>query len=56
MSFNSTEAIKNYLYHSDHYALLSIHSISDDLMANKLKVLGIKDLSIGVFIVKKTYA
>ncbi|WP_040282018.1 LysR family transcriptional regulator [Psychroserpens damuponensis] len=46
VSFNSTEAIKNYLYHSDHYALLSIHSISDDLMANKLKVLDIKDLSI----------
>ncbi|MCI2227693.1 LysR family transcriptional regulator [Polaribacter sp. MSW13] len=44
--FNSTEAIKNYLYHSDHYALLSIHSISDDLMNNKLKIIDIKDLSI----------
>ena len=44
--FNSTEAIKNYLYNSDHYALLSIHSISDDLMDNKLKIIDIKDLSI----------
>ena len=44
--FNSTEAIKNYLYNSDHYALLSIHSISDDLMNNKLKIVDIKDLSI----------
>ncbi|RLJ67323.1 DNA-binding transcriptional LysR family regulator [Lacinutrix venerupis] len=44
--FNSTEAIKNYLYHSDHYALLSIHSISDDLINNKLKIIDIKDLSI----------
>ena len=46
VSFNSTEAIKNYLYNSDHYALLSIHSISDDLMSNKLKIIDIKDLSI----------
>jgi len=46
VAFNSTEAIKNYLYHSDHYALLSIHSISDDLMNNKLKIIDIKDLSI----------
>lgn len=44
--FNSTEAIKNYLYNSDHYALLSIHSISDDLISNKLKIIDIKDLSI----------
>ncbi|WP_179320400.1 LysR family transcriptional regulator [Winogradskyella helgolandensis] len=46
VSFNSTEAIKNYLYHSDHYALLSIHSISGDLMNNKLKIIDMKDLSI----------
>lgn len=46
VSFNSTEAIKNYLYHSDHYALLSINSISDDLINNKLKIIDIKNLSI----------
>ncbi|MFD1551028.1 LysR family transcriptional regulator [Putridiphycobacter roseus] len=44
--FNSTEAIKNYLYNSDHYAFLSIHSITDDLINNKLKIIDIKDLSI----------
>jgi len=46
VSFNSTEAIKNYLYHSDHYALLSITAISNDLLNNKLKIIDIKDLSI----------
>ncbi|RPD99153.1 LysR family transcriptional regulator [Aureibaculum marinum] len=46
VSFSSTEAIKNYLYNSDHYALLSINSISDDLINNKLKIIDIKDLSI----------
>lgn len=45
VSLNSTAAIKNYLYHSDHYALLSIHAISDDLATNKLKIIDIKDLS-----------
>ncbi|MUU78942.1 LysR substrate-binding domain-containing protein [Winogradskyella endarachnes] len=44
--FNSTEAIKNYLYNSDHYAFLSIHSISDDLITNKLKIIDIKDFTI----------
>lgn len=46
VSLNSTEAIKNYLYHSDHYALLSIHAIQNDLINNKLKIIDIKDLSI----------
>lgn len=44
--FNSTEAIKNYLYNSDHYAFLSIHSISNDLITNKLKIIDIKDFTI----------
>ncbi|WP_179335307.1 LysR family transcriptional regulator [Winogradskyella costae] len=54
--FNSTEAIKNYLYHSDHYALLSINSISDDLINNKLKIIDIKNLSIErwFYFVKRT--
>ncbi|WP_055445409.1 LysR family transcriptional regulator [Lacinutrix himadriensis] len=46
VSLNSTEAIKNYLYHSDHYALLSINAIHNDLVHNKLKIIDIKDLSI----------
>jgi len=56
VSFNSTEAIKNYLYHSDHYALLSIHSIADDVANNKLKIIDIKNLSIErwFYFVKRT--
>lgn len=46
LSLNSTEAIKNYLYHSDSFAFLSINSLSEDLMNNKLKIIDIKDLSI----------
>lgn len=42
---NSTEAIKNYLYHSNSYAFLSINAISDDLINNKLKIIDIKDIS-----------
>jgi len=45
-TFSSTEAIKNYLYHSDQYALISIHAITDDLKNNKLKIIDIKNLSI----------
>ncbi|NIJ45077.1 DNA-binding transcriptional LysR family regulator [Wenyingzhuangia heitensis] len=56
VSFNSTEAIKSYLYNSDHYALLSINAITDDLMNNKLKIIDIKDLSIErwFYFVKRT--
>ena len=46
VSLDSTEAIKNYLYYSDHYSLLSIHAITDDLINNKLKIIDIKDLTI----------
>ncbi|WP_130736511.1 LysR family transcriptional regulator [Flavobacterium sp. J27] len=46
VTLNSTEAIKSYLHHSNDYALLSIHSITDDLMNHKLKIIDIKDLSI----------
>ncbi len=42
---NSSEAIKNYLYHSNSYAFLSIHSLTEDLINNKLKIIDIKDLS-----------
>ena len=43
LHLNSTEAIKNYLYHSDSYAFLSIHSLQEDLKNNKLKIIDIKD-------------
>ena len=43
LHLNSTEAIKNYLYYSDSYAFLSIHSLAEDLMNNKLRVIDIKD-------------
>lgn len=46
LTLNSTEAIKNYLYNSEDYALLSINAITTDLMNNKLKIIDIKDLSI----------
>ncbi|MEO5788173.1 MAG: LysR family transcriptional regulator [Gelidibacter sp.] len=45
LHLNSTEAIKNYLYHSDSYAFLSIHSLTEDLTSNKLKIIDIKDIS-----------
>lgn len=56
VSFNSTEAIKSYLLNSDHYALLSIHSITEDLKNNKLKIIDIKDLDIQrwFYFVKRT--
>jgi DNA-binding transcriptional LysR family regulator len=56
VSFNSTEAIKNYLYNSDDYALLSINAITTDLINNKLKIIDIKNSSIErwFFFVKRT--
>ncbi|CDF77811.1 transcriptional regulator, LysR family [Formosa agariphila KMM 3901] len=45
VTLHSTVAIKNYLYHSKSYALLSIHSISDDLLNNKLKVIDIQNFN-----------
>ncbi len=56
VSLSSTEAIKNYLYHSDHYALLSVHAIHNDLLANKLKIVDITDLSVErwFYFVKRT--
>ena len=46
VTLNSTEAIKNYLYYSDNYALISIHAIIDDLKNNKLKIIDIKGFTI----------
>ncbi|SFW57357.1 LysR family transcriptional regulator [Cellulophaga fucicola] len=46
VTLNSTEAIKNYLYHANSYALLSINAVTEDLLNNKLKVIDIKDFTI----------
>ncbi|MBD1263051.1 LysR family transcriptional regulator [Maribacter polysiphoniae] len=46
VTLNSTEAIKNYLFHSDNYAFISINAITDELMNNKLKIIDVKDLTI----------
>ncbi|MRX65501.1 LysR substrate-binding domain-containing protein [Maribacter luteus] len=46
VTLNSTEAIKNYLLHSDNYAFVSIHAITEELMNNKLKIIDVKDLAI----------
>ncbi|WP_159022271.1 LysR family transcriptional regulator [Formosa sp. L2A11] len=45
VTLNSTIAIKNYLYYSKSYALLSIHSVSEDLINNKLKVIDIQNFN-----------
>ncbi len=41
---NSTEAIKNYLYHTNSFALVSRHAIREDILYHKLKIIPIKDL------------
>ncbi|MBU2996216.1 LysR family transcriptional regulator [Cellulophaga baltica] len=46
ITLNSTEAIKNYLYYSNSYALLSINAVREDLINNKLKIIDIKGISI----------
>lgn len=46
VTLNSTEAIKNYLYHANSYALLSINAVTEDLLNNKLKVIDIKNFTI----------
>ncbi|MBT9186905.1 LysR substrate-binding domain-containing protein [Zobellia russellii] len=46
VTLNSTEAIKNYLYHSDTFALLSVHALNEDLVSNKLKIIDIKNITI----------
>ncbi|MGS0747603.1 LysR substrate-binding domain-containing protein [Halpernia sp. GG3] len=43
ITLNSTEAIKNYLKHSNHYAFISISAISEDLKNNNLKIIDIND-------------
>ena len=46
ITLNSTEAIKNYLKHSSHFALISISAVSEDLKNNNLKIIDIKDFNL----------
>lgn len=42
---NSSEAIKHYLYHSNKFSLLSVYSVQEDLMNNKLRIIDIDGVS-----------
>ncbi|WP_103070536.1 LysR family transcriptional regulator [Aquimarina sediminis] len=46
MTLGSTESIKTYLMHSNSYSFLSIHSISNELKNNRLKVIDITSFDI----------
>lgn len=45
ITLNSTEAIEQYVCHSDAYALLSVHALTEKLLHNQLKVVDIKGMS-----------
>ncbi|NKI26777.1 LysR family transcriptional regulator [Arenibacter sp. 6A1] len=47
MELGSTESIKNYLYHSNSVAFLSIHSVFKELKNNDFSILDVADLNIG---------
>ena len=44
ITLNSTEAIEQYVQHSNAYALLSIHAVAEKLLQNKLKIVDVKGL------------
>lgn len=46
MVLGSSESIKTYLLHSNSFAFLSIHSITEDLRSNKLRILDVEQLDI----------
>ncbi|TSD64077.1 LysR family transcriptional regulator [Inquilinus sp. KBS0705] len=46
MQLGGTESIKSYLMHSNCFAFLSVQSILNELKANTLKIVDIKDLTI----------
>lgn len=57
-TLGSTESIKSFLTYSDHYAFLSIHAITQQLMVNKLRILDIVDFKINrwfYFVAKQGY-
>ena len=43
---NSTEAIKNYLKYSNHFAFISISAVTEELKTNQLKIIDIKDFTL----------
>ena len=45
ITLNSTEAIEQYVEHSNSYALLSVHAITEKILQNKLRIVDIKGLS-----------
>lgn len=45
VTLSSTEAIKNYLYYSNNYALMSINAVSEDLKNNRLRIIDISNLT-----------
>lgn len=46
VTLSSTEAIKNYLYYSNNYALVSINAIQEDLVQHRLKIIDIKNVEL----------
>jgi len=46
LQFGSTEGIKNYILNSDAVAILSIHSITKELLRNELTILDVDNLKI----------
>ena len=42
----STESIKSYLRHSDHFAFLSVHSIDEELLDGQLRIIEVENLTI----------
>lgn len=42
----SSESLKNYLLYADVYAFLSIHTITEEMLQRKLRIIEIKDLDI----------
>lgn len=46
LTLNSTEAIKNYLKHSNNFAFISISAVAEDLKNNHLKIIDIKDFTL----------
>ncbi|WP_417430520.1 LysR substrate-binding domain-containing protein [Halpernia sp.] len=46
LTLNSTEAIKNYLKYSNHFAFISICAVAEELKLNQLKIIDIKDFTI----------
>lgn len=46
LALGSSESLKNYLLHSNAFAFLSMHAITEEMGQNKLKIIEIKDMDI----------